>query len=350
MSYAESKVFGDRGEAIVAEVVQRHCPPDAVILNDLLFDGVDTTTQVDHILIDRFGLLLIETKYYNALLKGTSDDRTWTACYQDGGRRQLHNPLRQNEGHRTKLLRTLQQNGYRLDPSYTQSVIVFARGHVGDLDLTVEDRARVLTADEFDHHLATRADFAPNSGDLNPDQIAAIGDLVSTLDRSADAKVQARHERMVKKASGRKFGRGPRPARTSTPRPRTPRSTSRPRRQANPLGALLAVLLFAAWIWGPRALDFFSGPEAAPAPATAPQAQLDFPAPSVGAALERVREADPIVADSLVDAESPALSDVKGYPTYTWQYARQTGPETVSVRKLSVSFDQSGQIVGVSKE
>lgn len=350
MGYAESKLVGDRGEAIVAEVLKQYTASDGIALHDLLFDGVDTTTQVDHILIDRFGLLLIETKFYNALIKGTSDDRTWTACYRDGKRRQFHNPLRQNEGHRSKLLRVLQQHGFRLDSSYTQSVIVFANGSIDDLDLAPEDRARVLATAEFDHHLATRPDFAPNSGDLNPNQVAAIAEIISSLDCSGDSTVQARHDQMVKEASKRRRGKAGRFTRGAAPRrPSTPRTSSKPESRTSPLVAMIGILVALAALWGQQVVSHLASAVFSGAPAP-PVAQPSPAAPSVPEALARLREADPVIAGSLVDPDNPVTSTVNGYPTYTWQYMKQDGAQAASIKSIRVSFDQTGRIVGVSEE
>lgn len=366
VGYEQSKAAGDRGEAIVADILERHRAPEAVVLNDLLFDGVDTTTQVDHILIDRFGLLLVETKFYNALIKGTSEDFKWTACYKDGNRKQFHNPLRQNEGHRGKLPRILQQNGFRLDATYTQNVIVFAHGNIGELNLVPEDRARVLDSADFQQHLGTRADFAPNGGDLEGHAIDAVAQLVSSLDRSSDPAVQARHERMVKEASGRK--RRP-PTRTSKPRatahrPAAPRATSRPRRETpaavkellgqlsrTAVAALLFGALFATWqLWFPLMMNSLASGLSG-----ANTASVSAPQPPVAAydaprALAQLTQAEPALARALVNPDKPELSEVNGLPTYTWECAEKTGGSAAAIRRISISLDSSGRLVGASQE
>ncbi|TLM97271.1 MAG: NERD domain-containing protein [Actinobacteria bacterium] len=272
VSYEEKKAAGDRGEAIVARILERRKAPDAIVLNDLLFDGVDTTTQLDHILIDRFGLLLVETKFYNAHIKGTSADSRWTACYKDGNRRELHNPLRQNESHRAKLLRVLQQNDFRLPGSYTQSVIVFAHGVVSDLELTPEDRARVMTPEDLERHLSSRADFAPNAGELDGTVASSIADLIRSLDKSEDPILQARHVAMVREASSRKSGRT---RRGRAYRPTVPRRPAYPpqcasSQDAKGNGALMAILKVAGillLLWMLANCATFSGAAAhAPSP------------------------------------------------------------------------------------
>lgn len=358
MDYTESKALGDRGEAITSTILGRRKAPEALVLNDLLFDGVDTTTQVDHILIDRFGLLLVETKSYAALMRGTSDDRTWTACYKGGARRQMPNPLRQNEGHRDKLLRTLQQHGFRLDRTYTQSVVVFAQGDVSGLQLTSEDRARVLSAEEFEQHLATRQDFAPNAGDLSPEQLRTIAGLVLTLDRSTDEEVAARHALMVRGASKR----SPRSPRRATRRPvpppvhpgipRKPVTQRRGERERDSalFRLVLLVVLCAFLALGSRIGGVLSFAPVQPAQPAAPVVQPAAPAPSAADALALLREVDPGTAKALVDPAHPVLSNVNGYATYTWQYARKNGAQSVSIGTVSISLDTSGRIVGSTRK
>jgi len=247
----QRKNAGERGEDLVAGVLARYKAPEAVVLNDLLFDSVDTTTQLDHILIDRFGLLLIETKFYNASISGTSSDRNWIAHYRDGRTRDLHSPLKQNESHRTKILRVLQQHGLRIGPEYTQSVVVFALGSISDLELTPEDSARVLDTKGLEHHLATRADFAPNAGALDTSTIASVAALLESLDKSGDAEVHARHLQMAKETAERHRARreGRRPARdrgTYAPRRSHPRPDSYDREQPLPWRLLAGMLGIAA--------------------------------------------------------------------------------------------------------
>jgi len=369
VSFEQSKRYGDMGEAVVAQILDAHCGADGRIVNDVLLDGVDTTTQIDHMLIDRFGILIVETKRYRALIRGTSDDRHWTACYKGGKRQTFHNPLRQNEGHRSKLARVLQQNGLRLSPDYTQSVIVFACGGLDALDLAPEDRARVMSADEFAKHLETRADFAPNDGDLDPGTVSSVAYLLESLDKTADADVLGRHVQMVQSAKrGGSRVRRSRPATRAKTSPRpapfaarvdrpqvqwSAQSTQRPR---SGVLALLAVgLLFSLALIGSGLLSLLgaaatglgppSGSLAAPSVAAQPSLTYD-----VASALARLKETDSDVYDALANPQSPALSETGGYATYTWDYARKASSDRVETGTFSLSLDSAGRIVGVNSQ
>ncbi len=215
MNYEQSKPYGDRGEAAVAAILETACGEHDRVVNDLLLDGIDMTTQIDHIFIDRFGLLVIETKTYGALFRGKSEDHDWTACYRDNQHRRVQNPLRQNDKHREKLGTILKRYGYEFDASYVQSLVVFAKGAIEALELTDEDRARVISVDELAEHLRTRTDFAPNLGEMTPETVESLGLLLASLNCKDNPEVVARHAASV--AAAKQGGRKRRQRRCETP-------------------------------------------------------------------------------------------------------------------------------------
>jgi hypothetical protein len=58
----------------------------------------DGSTQIDHILISRFGVFVIETKNYNGWIFAGADDRYWTQVLFKV-RFRFQNPIRQNYKH-----------------------------------------------------------------------------------------------------------------------------------------------------------------------------------------------------------------------------------------------------------
>jgi hypothetical protein len=61
--------FQNRGEALVRREIQAHFgAPDFHLLNHITLKLNDGTTQIDHILVSRFGVFVIETKGYIGLI------------------------------------------------------------------------------------------------------------------------------------------------------------------------------------------------------------------------------------------------------------------------------------------
>lgn len=56
-------------------------------------------TQIDHVVASRYGVFVIETKYWGGLIYGKEHEKRWTLAFGRHTRHQPKNPLRQNHGH-----------------------------------------------------------------------------------------------------------------------------------------------------------------------------------------------------------------------------------------------------------
>jgi len=94
---------GARGERWVAKVLQERLPKEYHVLNDIYLPLPDgTTTQIDHIVVSRFGIFVIETKTYSGWIFGDKNSAQWTqSIYRKKSR--FQNPLRQNYRHKCAL-------------------------------------------------------------------------------------------------------------------------------------------------------------------------------------------------------------------------------------------------------
>jgi hypothetical protein len=104
----------------------------------------DGTTQVDHILVSRFGVFVIETKDYNGWIFANATEPTWT---QVVSRRRLkfQNPIFQNKRHVRAVRRLLDF----LPPEAIRSVVVFC----GEAEFKTEAPQGVITVDQLAKYL-----------------------------------------------------------------------------------------------------------------------------------------------------------------------------------------------------
>lgn len=65
------------------------------------------TTQIDHIIVSRCGIFVIETKNYQGWIFGNAKQEKWTQVLKGGKKFQFYNPIRQNYGHIKTLSRLL---------------------------------------------------------------------------------------------------------------------------------------------------------------------------------------------------------------------------------------------------
>ncbi|MGG7143351.1 nuclease-related domain-containing protein [Clostridium nigeriense] len=88
------------------------------LLNDVMIKGENGTSQIDHILIGKKGIFVIETKDYSGEIYGEEYSRYWTQSINKR-KNKFYNPIRQNYGHIKALERYLKRSDIFI------SVIVF---------------------------------------------------------------------------------------------------------------------------------------------------------------------------------------------------------------------------------
>jgi hypothetical protein len=109
------------GEALLSGVVQTNFgPPDYHLMNHVTLRMENGTTEVDHILVSRFGVFVIETKDYKGWIFGDAKQANWTQVLFRY-RFRFQNPLLQNFRH----VRAVQGLLDFLPPSAIKSVVVF---------------------------------------------------------------------------------------------------------------------------------------------------------------------------------------------------------------------------------
>ncbi|QJE94537.1 nuclease-related domain-containing protein [Luteolibacter luteus] len=91
---------GAKGERIVAGRLKDLNEQFYRSFHDLYLPRPDGsgTTQIDHVVVSRFGIFVIETKYYNGWIFGSSRQKMWTQSIY-GRNTQFPNPLPQNHLH-----------------------------------------------------------------------------------------------------------------------------------------------------------------------------------------------------------------------------------------------------------
>lgn len=92
-------VKGWVGEAVLHAFLRAFLPRRRYrLLRDLTLPTADGSTQIDHVVVSRHGVFVIETKNYRGWIFGAARDKTWTQqIYRH--RSTFQNPLRQNYKH-----------------------------------------------------------------------------------------------------------------------------------------------------------------------------------------------------------------------------------------------------------
>jgi hypothetical protein len=113
--------YANRGEALVRQVLIATLPSDSWhLLNNVTLQTDGGTTQIDHVLVSRYGVFVIETKHYKGWIFGDEKSKQWTQVIYNQKHR-FQNPLHQNYMH----LKAVQALLDFLAPDQIVGVVVF---------------------------------------------------------------------------------------------------------------------------------------------------------------------------------------------------------------------------------
>lgn len=137
--------FQNDGEALVASALQRHFKTqDYHLLNHITLRHRGGTTQIDHILVSRFGVFVIETKSYTGWIFANAEHPTWTqVTFND--KFKFQNPIHQNYLH----VKAVQELLDFVPMSAIQAMVVFT----GDAEFKTEMPSGVFTLPKLIQHL-----------------------------------------------------------------------------------------------------------------------------------------------------------------------------------------------------
>lgn len=126
--WGTNKIAGRSEEKRVAALLKSGLPMNNYkILNDLYFE-VPFPTQIDHLVISKYGIYVIETKSKSGTVIGRMELDQWTDQYNDNCARTFYSPIKQNETHANAIRKLVSDQGYRniqMD-STAKNVIVFS--------------------------------------------------------------------------------------------------------------------------------------------------------------------------------------------------------------------------------
>jgi len=110
--YNSPKQKGKRGEMRVSAILSQ-LSDEYTILNDLVFRTEKGTTQIDHVVVSKYGIFAIETKNYRGEIYGDDNLKEWTQLivtkvtyakkwwktYTYVTKSHFYNPVKQSVGH-----------------------------------------------------------------------------------------------------------------------------------------------------------------------------------------------------------------------------------------------------------
>lgn len=114
--YNSARQKGKRGEVLVTSILSQ-LSDDYTILNDMVFRTEKGTTQIDHVVVSKYGIFAIETKNYRGEIYGDDNRKEWTQLivteitygkkwwktYTYVTKSHFYNPVKQSVGHALRI-------------------------------------------------------------------------------------------------------------------------------------------------------------------------------------------------------------------------------------------------------
>ena len=142
--------FQNQGEELVSSAIQANFKaPNFHLLNHITLSLKDRTTQIDHILVSRFGVFVIETKNYKGWIFANPRLATWTQVFFRK-KFKFQNPIFQNILH----VRAVEELLEFLPPKTIKSVVIFT----GRAKFKTDMPSGVYTLDGFIEYLHDTAE------------------------------------------------------------------------------------------------------------------------------------------------------------------------------------------------
>jgi hypothetical protein len=149
---------GIAGEFLVNTAARLFLPKDEYqLIKDVTLQTDDGTTQIDHIIVSRYGVFVIETKNMKGWIFGSANQKTWTQkIYKHT--HTFQNPLHQNVKH-VKTLEALLD----IPASTIHSLVVF----VGDSTFKTAIPDNVTYAGGYIRHIKSRRKVVLSKADVD---------------------------------------------------------------------------------------------------------------------------------------------------------------------------------------
>ena len=163
------KSKGIYGEFKVKLLLGKNIENERYVINDLYLVNEEKSTQIDHVLINRKGIFVIETKNYAGRIYGNENQREWTQVLNYGKvKNKLYNPILQNKSHIYALSKIIGRSDCFI------SIIVFPKAelmtettthvcHIGNVRNIIKQETEVkFTVEEMNYIYKKLLDFKIN--------------------------------------------------------------------------------------------------------------------------------------------------------------------------------------------
>lgn len=154
-----------KGESLVTETIKnRFNKNEYHLFNNITLRLGEITTQIDHLLVCKFGVFIIETKHFSGWIYANSKSKKWTQVIFRA-KNQFQNPIHQNYKH----VLAVKENLEFIDKKTFHNVVVFT----GDGEFKTKKPFNVFFLDELIDFISSKEKEVLTDDDI----LKAIGKI-----------------------------------------------------------------------------------------------------------------------------------------------------------------------------
>lgn len=151
--------------ALVTHLAEHLDPRDYYIFNNITVpSSITVTSQIDHIIVSKYGIFVIENKDFSGWIFGHKNQKKWTQVVKGGGKFYFQNPILQNFAH----VSALKEQMPFLRKSF-YSVIAFSENS----EFKTEMPPHVMHGEDIVDYILSKKDILVSEGEI----LMAIGKL-----------------------------------------------------------------------------------------------------------------------------------------------------------------------------
>ncbi len=145
--------FGEFGVSLFL----RQLPKEYYVFNNVYLNDNGHSVQIDHVIISKYGIFVIETKNYSGKIYGSDNSEKWSQ-YLCGKKYEFLNPIKQNQSHVLALKSVLGISSINIF-----SIVVFLYG----VDLRCKTSSTVINVSQLFSYIYCQQQIVFNDDDVN---------------------------------------------------------------------------------------------------------------------------------------------------------------------------------------
>lgn len=155
------------GELGVRRLLKKLKNDEFEVLHNIMLEKDGKTTQIDHIIIGRTGIFVVETKNYKGWILGSQYSDYWTQSIYKRKKR-FQNPLHQNYGH----IKFLEHHLQDYSGPYFSLIAFSKRGTLKNIKIISED-VHVIQSDEVLKVIQSKTVIG-----MSPESVKRVADII----------------------------------------------------------------------------------------------------------------------------------------------------------------------------